>query len=122
VGEDDRVPPPRIDIADDTFVKAPPARLRPLFDDPDRLANLWPHLDLVLVRDRGARGCRWRVTGAVDGDLEIWLEPWWDGAIVHHYLRGHTTVGQPADLAARHTRRWKAAIHRLKDSLEGESL
>lgn len=112
----------RIDIVDETFIRAAPEAVRALFDDADRLARLWPHLALEVARDRGAKGLRWHVTGAAVGEMEVWIEPFWDGAIVHHYLRGTLGEGAPPDVATRHTLRWKRAVHGLKDSLEGASL
>ena len=82
---------------------------------------VWPHLRLHVERDRGVKGVRWVVTGQVDGEMEVWIEPWWDGAVVHHYLRGTTGPRAPRDVAARHTLRWKLAVHALKDSLERTS-
>jgi hypothetical protein len=112
----------RIDIIDETFIRCDPLTVRTVFDDRGLLARVWPHLELDLVRDRGAKGCRWQVEGAVVGDMEVWIEPYWDGAIVHHYLRGVPSRGAPPDVATRHQLRWKRAIHGLKDSLEGASL
>jgi hypothetical protein len=54
--------------------------------------------------------------------MEVWIEPWWDGAVVHHYVRGTRGEGAPRDVALRHTLRWKRAVHGLKDRLEGKSL
>lgn len=112
----------RIDIVDETFIRARPALLRGLFDDPRRLRRLWPHVELELLRDRGPKGVRWQCRGAIDGELEVWIEPYWDGAIVHHYVRGFSGAGAPASTARRHRLRWKRAVHGLKDSLEGRSL
>lgn len=112
----------RIDIADETFVRAAPRVIRVRLDDSAWLTGVWPHLDREVSRDRGAKGIRWNVTGQVVGDMEIWIEPYWDGAIVHHYLRGIRAPGAPRDVATRHTRRWKRAMHGLKDILEGNSL
>jgi hypothetical protein len=54
--------------------------------------------------------------------MEIWIEPYWDGAILHHYIRGTRSRRAPRNVASRHTLRWKRAVHGLKDSLEGTSL
>lgn len=112
----------RVDIADDTFVRAAPERIRRSLDDAEWTASVWPHLELHLQRDRGVKGVRWTVTGQVVGEMEIWIEPYWDGALVHHYVRGRAGSRAPRDVAVRHTLRWKRAVHRLKDFLEEGSL
>jgi hypothetical protein len=109
----------RVDLVDETFIRATPEQVREQFADAGWLGSLWPHLAVNVVRDRGVKGIRWEVTGQVVGDMEVWLEPWRDGVIVHHYLRGVRGGRAPRDVGARHTRRWKAAVHALKDRLEG---
>ena len=112
----------RIDIVDDTFVDADPALVRAELDDTVWADRVWPHVHRTVARDRGTKGVRWRVTGQVVGEMEVWIEPWWDGAVVHHYVRGVRGPGAPRDVARRHTLRWKRAVHGLKDRLEGKSL
>ena len=112
----------RVDVVDDTFIRASPEVIRTRFDDERWLGQVWPHLDRSVLRDRGPKGIRWAVTGQVEGEMEIWIEPYWDGAIVHHYVRGTRAPGAPRRVARRHTLRWKRAVHGLKDSLEGTSL
>lgn len=112
----------RVDVVDDTFVRAAPEAIRAALDGPALWAALWPHLRLTLVRDRGVRGWRWSVTGQVEGDMEVWIEPWWDGAVVHHYVRGVRMPGAPADVQRRHVLRWKAWVHHLKDTVERRPL
>lgn len=112
----------RVDIIDETYLRAAPAVVRGWFDDADRLDRLWPHLRRTLVRDRGPKGLRWRVDGAVVGEMEVWIEPYWDGVVLHHYVRGSRGRGAPADVAARHQLRWKRAVHALKDVLEEGTL
>ena len=111
----------RVDVVDDTFIRATPARIRASLEE-EWLAGVWPHLRVQLQRDRGVKGVRWAVTGQVVGEMEVWIEPYWDGAIVHHYVRGTKGAGAPRDVATRHTLRWKRAVHRLKDLLEGTGL
>ena len=108
----------RVDVVDETFIRASPERVRDQFADAAWLASLWPHLTLTVVRDRGVKGIRWGVTGQVVGDMEVWLEPWRDGVIVHHYLRGTRGERAPRNVGVRHALRWKAAVHALKDHLE----
>jgi hypothetical protein len=112
------MPQRRVDVADDTFVGAAPERIRASLADERWLDGVWPHLHRTVVRDRGVKGVRWTVTGQVEGDMEVWIEPFWDGAIVHHYLRGTAAAGAPRDVTTRHTLRWKRAVHALKDALE----
>jgi hypothetical protein len=112
----------RIDIVDETFVAAPPAVIRAQLDDEAWTGRVWPHVRREVVRDRGVKGVRWTVTGQVVGEMEVWIEPWWEGAVVHHYLRGHRQPDAPRDVATRHVLRWKQAVHGLKDRLEGNSL
>jgi hypothetical protein len=111
----------RVDIVDDTFIRATPERVRAGLDDTS-VQRVWPHLSLQVRRDRGVKGVRWAVTGQVDGEMEVWIEPYRDGAIVHHYVRGTRSAHAPRDVATRHTLRWKRAVHRLKDFLEGAGL
>jgi hypothetical protein len=109
----------RIDIVDETFIRASPELVRPTFDDHGWVAQVWPHLAPSVTRDRGPKGVRWAVTGQVEGEMEVWLEPFRDGVVVHHYVRGHRGPRAPRDVATRHTLRWKRAVHGLKDRLEG---
>ena len=63
---------------------------------------------------------RWNVRGALTGSMEVWLEPYGDGVILHHYVRCDpaTTKG----LARQRRRRQKHAkrlFWAVKDELEG---
>lgn len=109
---------PAVSIVDETYIDAPPALVAAVVAHPDNQRAWWPHLRLRLRRDRGVQGQRWDIEGQVSGTMEIWLEPFWDGVIVHHYVRGRVGARAPRDVALRHTRRWKAAVTRLKDLLE----
>lgn len=122
VGDTTCVKDVRVDIVDDTFVDAAPLRIRAAIDDPQWQDRVWPHLRRTVSRDRGVKGIRWDVTGEVVGEMEVWIEPYWDGALVHHYVRGVAGPGARRDVAGRHTRRWKHAVHALKDGLEGNTL
>ncbi|WP_411285259.1 polyketide cyclase / dehydrase and lipid transport [Lapillicoccus sp.] len=113
---------PRIDLSDETFIRAAPDRVAGALADPRNHQMWWPHLELILDRDRGTQGQRWVVTGALRGAMEVWVESFADGAIVHHYVRAVAAPDAPRDVAVRHTRRWKLAVHRLKDRLEEQSL
>ena len=50
---------------------------------------------LTVVEDRGDKGHRWTVTGALTGTMEIWLEPVLDGVILHYFLHA-----EPSGVAA----------------------
>jgi hypothetical protein len=84
-----------IQIADETFVCADPADIGRAVADPGSWRRWWPDLRLVVVEDRGPAGHRWTVTGALTGTMEIWLEPSFDGVILHYFLHA-----EPAGAAA----------------------
>ena len=109
----------RIDIVDETFIRAAPGLVRASLDDEGWSSRVWPHLSRAVTRDRGVKGVRWSVTGQVVGEMEVWLEPFRDGVVVHHYVRGSRGPRAPRNVATRHTLRWKRAVHGLKDRLEG---
>ena len=52
--------------------------------------------------------------------MEIWLEPWGDGVVVHWYLRAEPArvARRPERERAQRVRRWKEQVHALKDRLE----
>lgn len=116
-----------VDLVDETYVAAPPARLAAVFRDPRTWASWWPALRLALAEDRGREGVRWRVTGELTGTSEVWLEAYRDGTIVHFYLRVDPPDA-PASGARRrrladrlrheHAVAFKRRVNRLKDELE----
>jgi hypothetical protein len=116
------VPPPAVDIADETFLRVPAAVLAPVVADTASWITWWPDLVPHVTRDRGAKGQQWAVTGALVGSMEVWLEPVGDGTVVHWYLR----ADPPSPLSARRVRRlrerrvlaWKRHMFVLKDRLE----
>lgn len=114
---------PAVDIADETYVGAPPAVLAPLVADRTSWREWWPDLDLQVTRDRGVKGQQWAVTGALRGSMEIWLEPVGDGTVVHWFLRadpaGAVTRRRLRRARERRTLAWKAHAFALKDRLEG---
>lgn len=116
-----------IELVDETFIVAEPGLLGQICGDPEVWKRWWPELDLSVFMDRAAAGQRWNVTGALVGSSEVWLEPWHDGTIVHHYLRVDTAVplgNEPRDwrraarIRAEYARNWKATIWALKAELE----
>jgi hypothetical protein len=112
-----------IDLVDETFVVATPAQVAARLQDPAEWRRWWPDLTLTVFQDRGERGIRWNVTGALQGSCEVWLEAVRDGTLVHHYLRGARGGGGAgrgvARERARRARAWKQVIFALKDELEG---
>jgi hypothetical protein len=115
---------PQLELVDETFVVAAPAQAARAVRDPSRWRQWWPDLDLSVFQDRGEHGVRWNVRGALTGSMEVWLESYGDGVIVHYYLRCDPpgrALHQRA--AAREVRRRalraKQVFWALKDELEG---
>ena len=130
----DRTASPSVDLVDDTYVACAPDVVAQVVADERRWDVWWPDLHLTTTRDRGPKGRQWAVRGSLVGTMEIWLEPWWDGVLVHYYLRADPRVPWPrasrgpvsrrAELRAAEERQsqarhWKQQVHRLKDELEG---
>lgn len=124
-----------VDLVDETFIVVPPRTLATVVADPENWPIWWPDLHLAVFMDRGVAGQRWSVTGSMVGSLEIWIEPFADGCIVHHYMRvepsedGRTPNPWPDTpsgwrTAARHRARWakqwKRNVWELKRLLEGD--
>jgi hypothetical protein len=84
-----------IQVADETFVCADPVDVGKAVADPASWRRWWPDLRLSVVEDRGPAGHRWTVSGALTGTMEIWLEPSFDGVILHYFLHA-----EPAGIAA----------------------
>lgn len=113
--------PHAIDIVDETFIVADPATVAAVVADPASWRRWWPDLRPEVTRDRGVKGMQWAVRGAVVGSMEIWLEPYGDGVIVHYFLRADPSEGRRRGgprLAGRRTLAWKHHVHALKDRLE----
>lgn len=111
---------PEVDLIDETFVVADPAQLAAVVHDPARWRQWWPDLTLTVFMDRGEQGIRWSASGALVGSVELWLEPFGDGVIVHHYLRADParSGADPVRLRRRHALAWKRSVNGLKDELE----
>jgi hypothetical protein len=129
LGHPDGVDPSRshrFDVADDTFVAAAPDVLAAAVHDEAAWGRWWPDLHPVVTRDRGLKGLQWSVTGALVGSMEIWLEPWGDGVVLHWYLRadhagsdhGGSDHEPTRGYVDRRVRHWKRHVHALKDRLE----
>jgi hypothetical protein len=113
-------PVPALDLVDETFVAAAPARVAAAVRDPARWRQWWPDLVLGVFQDRGDAGVRWNVRGALTGSMEVWLEPFGDGVILHHYVRCYVSGGgNPDRLRRRRQRHAKRVFWALKDELEG---
>jgi len=83
-----------IQIADQTYVAADGARVGAAIADPSSWRRWWPDLRLQVVEDRGEKGMRWSVTGALTGTMEIWLEPLKDGidgVMLHYFVHAEPT-------------------------------
>ncbi len=130
-----------IDIADDTVIYASTTELIGIIREQSTWVRWWPDLTLQVYGDRGEKGLRWTVTGALVGSSEIWLESI-DVAsagevatIVHYYLRANPTRSgsqvhartmtnsareqrEIHKLRERHVIGWKRTVWALKDSLE----
>ncbi len=125
-----------VDLVDETYIAASPQVLAMIVSDPTRWRVWWPDLDLVVFMDRGSQGQRWSVTGALVGSVELWLEAFGSGTIVHYYLRGLPTSTNPtvglelpdtpagwrraASLRKTRALHWKRTIWALKDEVEGD--
>lgn len=113
----------QIDIADDTFIRAAPAAVRAVVHDRARWRAWWPDLIVSLSEDRGSKGVRWTVDGAVGGSMEIWLEQVRHGVVLHYFLRADAPE---RDLSCRELDRlrerrrvaFRAQMWALKDELE----
>jgi hypothetical protein len=112
---------PTVDLIDETYVVAAPEAVAEAVHDRERWARWWPGLALTVFMDRGEKGIRWSVTGALVGSAELWLEPFGDGVVVHYYLRVDPAraVRSPDRVRKRQALDWKRHVNRLKDELEG---
>jgi hypothetical protein len=84
-----------IQVADQTFVAADPAEVGKAVSDPSSWRRWWPDLRLGVIENRGDKGIRWTVTGALTGTMEVWLDPALDGVVLHYFLHA-----EPAGVAA----------------------
>ncbi|MEV0031017.1 polyketide cyclase / dehydrase and lipid transport [Nocardia sp. NPDC050793] len=75
-----------IQVADQTFVAASGAAVAQVLDGAGKWRQWWPDLTLDVREDRGDKGIRWSVSGALTGTMEVWLEPALDGVILHYFL------------------------------------
>lgn len=134
-----------IDIADDTVIYAPTGDLIEIIREHSNWVRWWPELTLEVYGDRGDKGLRWTVTGALVGSSEIWLESidvpsaGEVATIVHYYLRANPTRSgseiqsrnmtnsareqrEIHKLRERHVVQWKRTVWALKDGLENSNV
>jgi hypothetical protein len=117
-----------VDVVDETFLTVPPEVLAAEFARPEAWRRWWPDLRLAVDTDRGEKGIRWTVTGALVGSMEVWLEPVLDGTVLHYFLRADPAGadGRPAPapprrgraMARRRQRAAKAIAFACKARLE----
>lgn len=109
-----------VDVIDELFVVADPAAVRAATCDVDRWRDWFPEFALTPYKDRGALGVRWRLSGALTGTAEVWLQEFGDGVIVHTYVRAERDPA--ANRRVRDGRRLGREIKRhmtqVKDELE----
>ncbi|MGK8505471.1 polyketide cyclase / dehydrase and lipid transport [Nocardia asiatica] len=113
-----------IQVADQTFVAAPGAAVADLLAGPNQWRRWWPDLVLEVREERGEKGIRWSVAGALTGTMEVWLEPSLDGVILHYFLHAEPQPALPAGklAAANRARRvaGKNMAFELKARLEAD--
>ncbi len=135
---------PQVHLVDETWIDAAPETVSAVVSDPASWRRWWPYLQLTVTRDRGVKGMQFaagpaavrpgprparaslirRRRPALTGTVEIWLEPFKSGVILHHFLRLEPAAGER--LSARGARRlarelsWhaKRVFWQLKDDLE----
>ena len=115
-----------IQVADQTFVAAAPAKVASRLSVPARWRAWWPDLVLGVREDRAEKGVRWTVAGPLTGTMEVWLEPVLDGTVLHYFLHAEPTGVAPEALASldlagmNHARRLagKVMAFELKKQLE----
>jgi hypothetical protein len=92
-----------VDVVDETFLAVPPSAVATALADPAAWRRFWPDLRLQLYSDRGPKGLRWTVRGALVGTMEVWLEPVLDGTVLHYFLRADfaSPGDRPAGVAAK---------------------
>lgn len=114
----------QLDLIDETYIVGEPERLRDLVCDEHRWRRWFPDLELTCFEDRGERGKRWTVAGALVGTAEVWLERSGEGTIVHVFVQADPVrqVRCPRRLGRRMHRRYAVPLKReitaVKDDVE----
>lgn len=116
----DAFPVTGIQVADQGFIAAPADAVAALVARPRNWRRWFPDLVLEVRADRGDKGVRWTVSGAVAGSMEVWLEPVLDGVVLHYFLHAEPAAGMRDAAAAEHARRLagKAMVFEVKAALE----
>ena len=111
---------PTVDVIDELFVVADPVAVRAATCDVRRWRDWFPELVLTTYKDRAHLGVRWRLSGALTGTAEVWLEEFGDGVIVHTYVRAEPAASTDRRLrdGARLGREIKRHMTAVKDELE----
>jgi hypothetical protein len=121
---------PAIDVVDSTWFAARPAVLAAIVAEPGNWRRWWPQLGLEVDEWRGDKGVRWSVISAgggaqsLCGSAEVWLEPMFDGVVVHFFLRldpppGHRLSQRSCRrVTHRYRLRTKQAFWALADQLD----
>ena len=92
---------PEVDLVDATWIAAPPAAVAAVVGNAANWATWWPGMTLTVERTRGVLGVQWRVHRCrefarteMTGSMEIWLEPAYEGVVLHYFLRLDPTAGR----------------------------
>jgi hypothetical protein len=118
-----------IQVADQTFIAAPPESATAVISDRANWRRWWPDLRLTVVQDRSEQGVRWKVSGPLEGTTELWLERVLDGFVLHYFLHAEPSASLPSEPRSRaaelarlnHRRRVAGRVmsFEVKDRLEG---
>jgi hypothetical protein len=121
---------PAIDVVDSTWFAARPGPVAAIVAEPGNWRRWWPGLTLAVDEWRGNKGVRWVVAAVagrghgLSGSAEIWLEPMFDGVVVHFFLRLDPAPGRRLPrrrgerIAGEYRRRTKQAFWALADQLD----
>ncbi|MGH1562633.1 hypothetical protein [Mumia sp. DW29H23] len=114
---------PAVDVIDQTYAAVPPRPLREVLCAESAWAAVLPGLELRCFEDRGDRGKRWSVSGALEGTAEVWLEATAEGTIVHVFLQADPVPAAPSRRAARridrdYRERLKRWVTQVRDTLD----
>ncbi len=96
-----------VQVADQTFVAASGTSVSEIVASKDLWRSWWPDLSMNVTDDRGDKGIRWTVGGALTGTMEVWLEPVpiLDGVILHYFLHAGPAAQARFDVIEENRRR-----------------